>query len=94
MPETDRPVASSPPGLPPRERLGLRDLAELRGHPFFDTLRTGRHGGGGTLGIVMQYAEASALYLSTGVEGVESVRRAVSDGDELAGDVSFSCIRV
>ena len=59
----------------------------LYGFEPFDNLRAGRHQGGGTLGTVMRYAEPSALYLQTAIEGVRSCRAACDPGDPMCADL-------
>ena len=59
----------------------------LYGYEPHDLLRAGRHTGGGTLGMVMQYAEPLALYLSTALNGVRAVAASLDYDDPIAGDL-------
>ena len=63
----------------------------LYGYEPFDLLCSGKHRNGGTLGVVLRYAEPAALYLQTGIEGLRSCLAACDPGDPMCADLE-ACI--
>lgn len=52
----------------------------LYGNEYYDALKHGRHGGGGTLSVCLEYAEPTCLYLETSVNAVKAMVDDLRDG--------------
>ena len=59
----------------------------LHGYEPYDDLKSGRHGGSGTLGTIMQHLEPGVLYLKTGLDGLRTCKAAVARRDPLRADL-------
>ena len=62
--------------------------SSLYGYEPFDMLNSSKHGGGGTLGMAMSYAEPACLYQEASLRKLDSIVEAIDPSDPLHRELS------